>query len=129
MRKILILALSLFLVAGAGVFAQSYDMDTMSDSFESFSGDVAAAIPFASTTGLNWSDAKVRGFPHFGAGISVEAAMMPAESFEDLADSLTIDLPSGVTSSLGVPIPGYAFDARVGIPFLPIDVGAKFGVI
>jgi hypothetical protein len=128
LSRILVLSAALLVAVSAGAFAQ-LDLNQMQDDFETFSGDVANGLPFASTTGLNWSDAKVRGFPHFGVGLSIESAFLPSAAFEDLADSLDVDLPSEVTGALGVPFPGYALDARVGIPVLPIDVGAKFGII
>ncbi|MCK5675019.1 MAG: hypothetical protein KAH95_16685 [Spirochaetales bacterium] len=128
MKKILILMIIL-VVAVSGVFAQ-VAIDDMEAAFSTFSTDVADALPTASTIGLTWSDAKVRGFPHFGVGISVGAVMIPEDAFVSLADSLSITLPSEITDSgLGVPFPAYVVDARIGIPFLPIDIGAKLGVI
>jgi hypothetical protein len=126
--KIAALSAALMLAVSFGAFAQ-FDLLNMQQDFETFSEDVAQGIPFASTTGLNWSDAKVRGFPHFGVGLSFETAMLPSAAFEDLADSLNIELPSDIIGGLGIPMPGYTLDARLGIPVLPIDVGAKFGVI
>lgn len=128
MKKIIIgLFLSLVLITGA--FSQ-VNYSTMEDSFSQFSSDVAESLPFASTIGLNWSDARVRGFPHFGIGLSVGAVMVPKEAFTDLASSLNFDLPSELTDSeLGVPLPGYTVDARIGLPFLPFDIGLKLGKI
>ncbi len=128
LRKIWGVALVLMLASGVGAFAESYDLDTMEKSFSDFSSDIATSLPFASTTGLNWSDATVRGFPHFGAGLSFEVAMMSNDAFKNLED-LGLNLPSEVSSDAGVPFPGYAVDARLGIPVLPIDVGAKLGVV
>ncbi len=129
-NKIITIALSFALMVSVGAFAQQdLDFDDMEKSFKTFSSDIASSLPFASTTGLNWSDARVRGLPHFGIGISTEVAFMPEDAFTDLADSFGVDLPSDVTGGLGVPFPGYAIDARVGIPVIPIDVGAKFGII
>lgn len=118
-----------FLLLAGGVFAQ-IQFDTFEGYFSEFSGDVAQALPQASTIGLDWSDARVRGFPHFGAGLTVGAVMMPKDAFVNLADSLDVDLPSDITdSSLGVPLPAYVLDARLGLPILPFDVGAKLGLL
>ncbi len=126
LNKTIILAIGLMLVGGA---AFGVDFDTLENSFSDFSDGVAEALPQASTTGLTWSDARVRGFPHFGVGLSVGAVMMPEDAFTELADGLQIELPSELITDLGVPFPSYAFDARVGIPFLPFDVGAKLGLL
>ncbi|MDA3941350.1 MAG: hypothetical protein PF693_18925 [Spirochaetia bacterium] len=128
MKKFFII-LIILMVGVSGVFAV-VDITTMEDSFSTFSSDVAESLPFASTIGLNWSDAKVRGFPHFGVGLSVGAVMIPEDAFVALADSFNFSLPSAITDSgYGVPFPAYVIDARIGIPFLPIDIGAKLGVL
>src|SRR6056297_2965288 len=128
LNKTIILAIGLMLVGGAA-FGQVAFSD-LEGSFSTFSDDIAEALPQASTTCLTWSDARVRGFPHFGVGLSFGAVMMPKDAFEDLAgpDGLNIDI-SDLTTDLGVPFPSYVVDGRVGIPFLPIDVGAKLGVL
>ncbi|MEA1910510.1 MAG: hypothetical protein U9N32_02415 [Spirochaetota bacterium] len=128
MKKILIL-LIIFVVAVSGAFGQA-TIAEMETAFSSFSTDIAESLPYASTIGLNWSDARVRGFPHFGVGLSLGAVTIPEDAFVSLADSLTFTLPSAITGAgLGIPLPAYVVDARVGIPFLPIDIGAKLGVI
>lgn len=128
MKKILILMIIMVVVV-SGVFAQ-VNIATMEAAFSTFSTDVAEALPVASTIGLNWSDARVRGFPHFGVGLSLGAVMIPEDAFISLANTLSITLPSAITDAgLGIPFPAYVIDARVGIPFLPIDIGAKLGVL
>ncbi|MFP4491335.1 MAG: hypothetical protein ACLFNZ_07660, partial [Spirochaetaceae bacterium] len=105
--KILVLAVALTVAAGSGVFAQDFNLDDMETGFGDFSGEIANTLPFASTTGLEWSDAKVRGFPRFGVGLSVGAVMMPVEAFEKLEEPLGIDLSSFTGGmGLGVPFPG-----------------------
>ncbi len=120
----------IILVVGvSGAFAQ-VDIETMQDSFSGFSSDVSSALPFVSTIGLNWSDARVRSLPHFGVGLTVGAVMIPKEAFTDLADSMGFDLPSEITdSTLGVPLPAYTVDGRIGGLILPFDIGIKLGYI
>ena len=128
MKKILILMIIL-VVGVSGVFAQ-VDFADMQDSFAAFSDDVSTSLPFASTIGLNWSDATVRNFPHFGVGITTGAVMIPAEAFTDLASVMGFDLPTEITdASMGVPLPGYTLEGRIGGLFLPFDIGVKFGFI
>lgn len=126
--KIVVFSLVLMFAAGAA-FGQ-VDISAMEDDFTTFSNDVAQSLPNVASTGLTWSDAKVRGFPHFGVGVSVGAVMIPKDAFVDLANNLNFNLPSEITDSeLGVPFPAYAVDARVGLPFLPFDIGAKLGML
>jgi len=118
----------IFSLLASGVFAQ-IQFEDFKNSFSDFSGDVARALPQAATMGLDWSDARVRGFPHLGAGLTLGAVMIPKDAFLDLADGIGATLPDKVKDSkLGVPLPAYTLDARIGIPFLPIDVGAKLGL-
>ncbi len=128
MKKILIVIFLLsFLVTG--IFAQVTYTD-MESSFSKFSTDVSKALPFASTTGLQWSDAYIGGFPHFGVGLSVGAVTIPEAAITTLADQLGVPFPSEITSlGIGVPLPGYTIDARLGLPFLPLDIGVKLGMI
>ncbi len=127
MKKILIMMIIL-VVGISGAFA--IDIASMETAFSSFSTDVAEALPVASTIGLNWSDSKVRGFPHFGVGVSLGAVMIPEDAFISLANTLSITLPSTITDAgLGIPFPAYVVDARVGVPLLPIDIGVKLGVL
>ncbi len=128
MKKIFILMI--ILVVGVSVVFAQIAFDTMEDSFSTFSSDVAESIPFASTIGLNWSDARVRSLPHFGIGLTVGFVTIPKEAFVNLANSLSITLPTEITdSTIGVPIPGYTLEGRIGGLFLPFDVGIKLGYI
>jgi len=128
MKKIFIVMIIL-MIGVSGVFAQ-VDIADMQDSFAAFSDDVSTSLPFASTIGLNWSDATVRNFPHFGVGITTGAVMIPSEAFTDLASVMGFDLPTEITdSSMGVPLPGYTLEGRIGGLFLPFDIGVKFGFI
>ncbi len=127
LNKTIIITIALTLIGGT---AFGVDLDTLEEGFQGFSDDISQSLPQASTTGLTWSDASVRGFPHFGVGLSFGAVTIPSDTFTDLAEQLEVDLPDAINdASLGVPFPAYALDARVGIPLLPIDIGAKLGVL
>jgi len=127
LNKTIILTIGLMLVGGAA-FGQ-IAFSELEDGVEKFSNGIAEALPQASTTGLTWSDARVRGFPHFGVGLSVGAVMMPEKAFTGLAGDLGVELPSTLVTDLGVPFPSYAIDGRVGLPFVPFDIGAKLGLL
>ena len=128
MKKFLIL-LIILVAAVSGVFAQT-DIATMETSFTTFSEDVSASLPFASTIGLNWSDATVRSLPHFGVGLSVGAVLIPKDAFVTLSNDMGFTLPSEITGSeYGVPLPVYTLDGRIGGLFLPFDIGVKLGYL
>jgi hypothetical protein len=134
-QKIMVLAMVMLLIPAAlPLFAQISDLDTFSSSFEDFSTEFARSLPMNSSIGLNWSDAyigQLLPIPSVGVGVTTGFTTIPIGALEDLVDDLGLDSGSalGDIPSLGVPLPGYAFDARVGGLFLPFDVGIKFGTI
>lgn len=138
MRKTMrVVALVLVLVAlGLGsVSAQDVSLDDFIGAFEDFAGEVAKSLPMNATIGLNWSDAYIGQFigipPRFGVGITAGVTTIPLAAFEDLFDTLGTALPEGLgdLERFGVPLPGYAFDARIGGFILPFDAGVKFGTL
>ena len=101
------------------------------DGFEAFATEVAKSLPFNAAIGLNWSDAYIGNFPHFGVGITVGATAIPYDAMKPVIDALGADL-SGEMDFLetwGAPFPAYSIEARVGGLMLPFDVGVKLGVL
>lgn len=132
MKKILIL-MTISLLAIGSVSAQTtgdYDLSVIEDSFESFADGVANALPAATNMGLNWNDAYVGSFPHMGIGLTVGAVMLPIDAFEDVYD-MTGEGGIDEFSDVGIPLPVYTADFRMGIPLipLPMDLGFKFGTL
>ena len=68
--------------------------DELVSEFESFTEGVATTLPFNSVIGLNWSDAYIGNFPHFGAGVTLGVAFMPYGSLEETLDGLGVDMSS-----------------------------------
>ena len=128
MKKILIL-FSLTLILTVPVMAQ-YDLDEVQASFESFADGVANALPAATNMGLNWNDAYVGKFPHMGLGLTLGAVMLPIDAFEDVYN-MTGDGGLDNFGDIGIPLPVYTVDFRMGIPFVPIplDMGFKIGAL
>jgi hypothetical protein len=126
MKKSIAIAAVLSLAA-SGAFAQ-VDLSDFQSAFEGFAGDMAGALAVNSTIGSNWSDAYIGKFPHFGAGVSAGAAFASSASAKTLFENMGGSLPSEL-ESLGVPIPAAVATAKIGIPFLPIDIGIKGGYI
>jgi hypothetical protein len=121
-RSVALLAVALTVAAGA--YSQS--LASFQSALSGFAGDMAGSLAVNSTIGSDWSDAYVGGFPHFGAGISAGAAFTSADGAKPLFDALGASLPSAL-DSLGVPIPAAVATFKIGLPFLPLDVGVKGG--
>ncbi|SIQ40379.1 hypothetical protein SAMN05920897_10880 [Alkalispirochaeta americana] len=110
------------------------DLNVFKGAFEDFSKEFANSLPMNSTIGLNWSDAyigQILPLPSVGVGITTGFTTIPLKVLEDMVDDLGLDSGSalGDIPSMGIPLPGYAFDARIGGILFPFDVGIKFGTI
>lgn len=130
MKKKMVLVALLAALTAAVVTAQTTFSD-YEQGFQDFADGVATALPLNAAVGLNWSDAYIGNFPHFGVGITVGAAAMPWDSFKKVDEML-----GGVIASeypeledYGAPIPAIAVEARLGGLLLPFDVGVKFGIL
>ena len=129
--------LVLVIAAGGPVFAQSDEiagLEVFSSGFESFSEEFTKSLPMNSAIGLNWSDAYVGQLlpiPSLGVGVTAGVTTIPSAAFDDLISDLGVEVSGGISdlSAVGLALPGYAFDARVGGLVLPFDVGLKFGTI
>jgi hypothetical protein len=130
MKKLLLICGIMMLVA-LGAFAQ-VDYSVYEESFQDFSDEVAASLPFNAAIGLNWADGYIGQFPHFGVGVTVGATSIPYEIMEPVFDMLDgFALPSDLDfiEKWGAPLPAWSLDARLGGFILPFDVGVKFGFI
>ena len=110
------------------VSAQDYNIDQIEKSFETFADETARALPMMAGMGLNWNDAYMGMFPRFGVGLTTGAVFIPMKAFEDVYD-LTGDDTLDDMPGIGIPMPMYSIDGRIGIPILPMDVGLKVGVL
>ena len=105
------------------------DYKAFSDGFVEFSRAFADELPFGALIGLNWADAYIGNFPHFGVGVTLGATTVPFDTLDKAMDPLGIDLSGQfpVLGSMGFPFPVAVFDARVGGVLTPFDVGFKAG--
>ena len=120
------------LVFAYGAFAQTIpNFATFQSAIQGFANSVASALPLESSVGLNWSDANVGQFPHFGIGLTVGAATIPYSAIQNAINTFGGTIPSNLSflSSIGVPVPAYTVDVRIGGFILPFDIGLKFGYI
>ena len=128
--KIAIVCVILVLSIAAPAFSQvGFSLDEISKTMDEFSENVAKALPFNSSMGLNWADAYIGNFPRFGAGLSLGFTTMDDGSLTNIMEYFDISLPSFVSGFSGYPVPGYTFEARLGGFGLPFDIGFKFGTL
>jgi hypothetical protein len=129
-RFLIVLALVMVVVSGA--FAQ-YTFSQFQTAFQDFASGTASALPLESSVGLNWSDAYIGQFPHFGIGLTLGAATIPYSAINTAVQTFAPggSLPSNMSflKSLGIPVPAYTVDLRIGGFVLPFDIGLKFGYI
>ena len=117
------------LLSATAVFAVNYT--DFQSGFNEFAQDLANGTPFATSTGLGWSQAYIGQFPHFALGITAGVTTISAGAMQTLADAMGVTLPSDFSyaSKTGLPLPGYTIDARIGGFVLPFDIGFKLGYI
>jgi len=127
MKRALVLVVVLF--SATSVFAVNYS--TFQDGFNEFAKDLANATPFSSSIGLEWSQAYIGQFPHFGLGITAGVTTISAGAIKTFTDAVGMTLPSDFSyvNTYGLPLPGYTIDARIGGFVLPFDIGFKLGYI
>lgn len=119
----------LLILSIAFVSISAATTEELKDSIVSFSGKVTDSVPRAFANSNYWADAHIgnlfpfSGFlPHFGAGASMSAVMVPTDIFSVFGDAM----PSLLSSSEYFPVPALSLDARVGGLFIPFDVGVHF---
>jgi len=131
MKKLLLIC-GIMMLVSLGAFAQVDYVTEYEDSFQAFADEIAASLPFNATIGLNWADAYIGKFPHFGVGLTVGATSIPYDIMEPVFDMLDgFALPSNMDfiEKWGAPLPAWSLDARLGGFILPFDVGVKFGFL
>ena len=130
-RLMLVLLIAGLAISTAG--AQDISFEDLNTQFTNFSKVVAGSLPLNAQIGSVWSDAHIGQFPRFGVGATVGVTTIPYDTVFNIVDGLglTADLPAGFTdlANIGIPLPAYTLDARVGGLLLPFDVGAKVGYI
>ena len=127
--KIAIIGILLALCIAFPAFSQTHSIGEVKDALDTFAGNLVKTLPFNATMGLNWADAYVGKFPHFGVGASFGFTTMDDSSFNSLLNKFETSLPSALSGFGGFPIPGYTLEGRLGGFVLPFDIGFKFGIM
>jgi hypothetical protein len=119
------------LLSATAVFATPPIFTDFQSGFNEFAQDLANAAPMNTSNGLQWSQAYIGQFPHFGLGLTVGATTLSAGAMTTMANALGVTLPSSFSyvSKYGLPLPTYTIDARLGGFVLPFDIGFKLGYI
>jgi len=135
MKNKIILIFTLLVFASAPAFSQPQIQD-IQNAANKFSEDVTVAIPFNSTIGLNWSDAYIGQLigvpPHFGIGISTGFTTLGTGSIDGILNAIGGGAQNAIPSFLrgmGMPLPAYTVEGRIGGFILPFDIGFKFGIL
>ena len=114
----------------------SQDLEDLQKSMGKFSDSMAKALPFNSSIGLNWSDAYIGQLlafpPHFGIGVTAGLTTLDAVSVNSLLNLFGTSMPFSdvdFLKSIGLPLPAYTVDLRLGGIKLPFDIGIKASYI
>ena len=124
MKKILI-SVVIFIIALSPAFSQT--IESLQKDLKNFSDAMSYSLPFSTTIGLNWSDAYIGNFPHFGVGLSVGFTTIDTDAIDKLFNQFRISLP--LDSDYSLPLPAYTLEARLGGFVLPFDLGFKIGYL
>jgi len=128
--KPILIFLVMFILA-VPIFA--VDIKSLKQTSKAFSEEMVNALPFNSSIGLNWSDAYIGGFPHFGIGLSAGFTTMDIKPIWDMMNELNLlpssgkELPSFFDNKF--PLPAYSLETRIGFPAIPLDFGVKVGYL
>jgi hypothetical protein len=112
--------------------AAQVNFDDFKSDFQNFSDAVASSLPFNAAVGLQWSDAYIGNFPHFGVGATLGTTFIPWDAAKDVADTFGIDFGSlypGLVENMGMPLPAWSVEGRIGGLGFPFDIGVKIGYL
>ena len=106
------------------------NLSTLKSGLSTFTNDIGTAAPNAGNLGLNWSSAYVGQLVPggaFGMGITMGAITFPKAAFTNLTKALKTSSDIDGVSGLGLVLPGYTLDIRMGGVRIPFDLGVKYG--
>lgn len=129
------LSFIILICAATPVFSQN-SLEEMQVRAEIFTDAISKSLPFHATMGNNWSDAYIgqgtERHLRFGIGLSAGFTNIDLNAVKDMMKSFNFILPfieKKQLTDLGLFVPGYALDFRVGGFNLPVDIGFKAAYI
>jgi len=124
--KRLAIAFALAGLLGLSAFGQT--LDQFKTAVSDFANAMAGTIALTSSTGSIWSDSTVGSFPNFGVGLSVGTAFTGSDAADKIFTALGQATPDAFKAR-GIPIPAMAATFKIGLPFIPADIGIKGMII
>jgi hypothetical protein len=124
--KRLAIALALAGLLGLSAFGQT--LDQFKTAVSDFADAMAGTLALTSSTGSIWSDSTVGSFPNFGVGLSVGTAFTGSDAADKIFTALGQATPDAFKAR-GIPIPAMAATFKIGLPFIPADIGIKGMII
>jgi len=123
----LIIFVIIFLLTTASAFSNDAKLSELQEKVAVLSESMSVSLPFNYTLGLNWSDSHIGKLPRFGIGASAGITFLDIGDMNKILSMFGdyhIPIPG-----LGLPLPGYTFEGRLGGIGIPFDVGFKIGLL
>jgi len=127
MKRSIPLLLCLCLALG-GAYAQKASFAEYQSAFAAFADSMASSLDVNTTIGDIWSTSFVGSFPKFGVGIQTGATFVDQAATDKLFTALNVTEPDAF-KNYGMPIPAAAATFKIGLPFIPLDIGLKAGYL
>jgi opacity protein-like surface antigen len=131
-----IIIILILICAANSAFSQPTRLADLQSSADIFADSIAKSLPLNSMIGNNWSDAYIGQIldipPHFGAGISAGFTTVDFSAVREILGGFGIKVPFNENESIksmGLPLPGYTVEARIGGVKFPFDFGIKAGFL
>jgi hypothetical protein len=107
-------------------------LNEISSALNELASDMAGAIPFMATIGLNWADAHIGQLvdipPHWGVGLTVGTTTSKLDNLNKILEKFGYESNNGFAAKLL--LPAYIVEARLGgMRRAPFDIGIKFGLL
>jgi hypothetical protein len=111
-------------------FTQQSDLRELSNDLSDIADDVAGALPFMATIGLNWADNYIGQLvdipPHWGIGLTVGATTLKIDRLNALLSKFGYESDDSFSSKQL--LPAYVLETRIGgFKGYPFDIGVKWG--
>jgi hypothetical protein len=113
-------------------FTQQSTLGELSSDLSDSAEDMAGALPFMATIGLNWADSYIGQLvdvpPHWGVGLTAGTTTLKLDHLNTLLSKFGYKSDDGFSSKQL--LPAYVVEARIGgFNNAPFDIGIKWGLL